>query len=57
MHKKKDVQKTLRAFDETLKILSKTIKSKHNIKLKIEGDLVSPVFRKVIDFNLFINKK
>ena len=57
MHKKKDIQKTLNAFDETFKILSKIIKEKQNIKLKIEGDLVSPVFRKVSDFNSFINKR
>ena len=57
MHKKKDIEKTLRAFDETLMILSKKIKSKQKIKLKIEGDLVSPVFRKVSDFNSFINKQ
>ena len=48
--------KTL-TFDETLMILSKIIKSKQKIKLKIEGDLVSPVFRKVSDFNSFISKQ
>ena len=57
MHKKKDIKKTLKAFDETFEILSKIIKSKENINSKIVGELVSPVFRKVTDFNSFINKR
>jgi len=57
MHKKSDINKTLKAFDETLEILSKIIKLNLDIKSKIEGDLVSPVFRKVSDFNSFIDKK
>ncbi len=57
MHKKKDIKKTLKAFDETFEILSKIIQSKQNINSKIVGDLVSPVFRKVTDFNSFINKR
>ena len=38
-------------------MLEKIIKRGVNIKSKIEGDLVSPVFRKVSDFNSFIDKK
>ena len=57
MHKKNDINKTLNAFDETLEMLSKIIKLNLDIKSKIEGDLVSPVFRKVSDFNSFIDKK
>tara|TARA_B110000305_G_scaffold190924_1_gene213435 strand:+ start:93 stop:1484 length:1392 start_codon:yes stop_codon:yes gene_type:complete len=57
MHKKSDINKTLKAFDETLEILSKIIKLNLDIKSKIEGDLVSPVFRKISDFNSFIDKK
>ena len=57
MHKKSDINKTLKAFDETLEMLEKIIKRGVNIKSKIEGDLVSPVFRKVSDFNSFIDKK
>jgi len=57
MHKKSDINKTLKAFDETLEMLSKIIKLNLDIKSNIEGDLVSPVFRKVSDFNSFIDKK
>ena len=57
MHKKKDINKTLKAFDETLELLAKIIKGNLNINSKIEGDLVSPVFRKISDFNSFIDKK
>jgi len=56
-HKKNDIIKTLKAFDETLEKLSRIIKNKSSIRSKIEGDLVSPVFRKVTDFNSFIAKK
>ena len=57
MHKRGDINKTLKAFDETLEILGKIIKRNLNLKSKIEGDLVSPVFRKISDFNSFIDKK
>ena len=57
MHKKRDIKKTLNAFDETLELLKNIISKNSNIRTKIEGDLVSPVFRKVSDFNSFIDKK
>ena len=56
MHKKSDISKTLKAFDETFEILEKIIKHRIKIRSKIEGDLVSPVFRKVSDFNSFVTK-
>ena len=57
MHKKSDINKTLKAFDETFERLNKIINKEINIRSQIEGDLVSPVFRKVSDFNSFIDKK
>ena len=39
--------------EDIKKIINKDI----NIRSQIEGDLVSPVFRKVSDFNSFIDKK
>lgn len=57
MHKKNDISKTLKAFDETFDKLNKIISRNRNIRSQIEGDLVSPVFRKVSDFNSFIDKK
>ncbi len=57
MHKKNDINKTLKAFDETFERLNKIINKEINIRSQIEGDLVSPVFRKVSDFNSFIDKK
>ncbi len=57
MHKKQDIKRTLNAFDETLELLKNIISKNSNIRSKIEGDLVSPVFRKVSDFNSFIDKK
>ena len=44
-------------IDETLEILSRVIKSNINIRSMLEGELVKPVFRKVSDFNSFIDKK
>ena len=57
MHKKADINKTLNAFEEIFEKLEKIIIKNLDIKSKIEGDLVSPVFRKVSDFNSFIDKK
>ena len=54
---KNDIKKTLKAFEETFEILSKIVKNNISIMTRIEGDLVSPVFRKVSDFNSFINKR
>ncbi len=57
MHKNIDIKNTLKAFDETFDRLNKIINHDLNIRSQIEGDLVSPVFRKVSDFNSFIDKK
>ena len=57
-HTKKDIYKTLNAFDDIFKIFKNNFLEK-NLKLKnsLEGKVVSPVFRKVSDFNSYMTNK
>ena len=50
-HKKKDIIKTVFAFNEIFEILGKVIHSGKSITSHLEGKTVQPVFRKVADFN------
>ena len=56
-HKKKEIKKTLKIFDQILKMFKNLfIEKKLRISSKLEGKVVKPVFRKVADFNSIINK-
>ncbi len=55
-HKKKDIYKTVNAFDEIFADLKKIIDSGKNISHYLEGKTVQPVFRQVADFNSYITK-
>lgn len=55
-HKKKDIKKTLDAYDEVMKLFKKIIDNNLNLRNMIEGTPVSPVFRKVADFNSYTRK-
>ncbi len=55
-HKKKDVIKTVNAFDEIFSSLKKIVHSGKNISNYLEGKTVQPVFRQVADFNSYITK-
>tara|TARA_X000000950_G_scaffold284181_1_gene386725 strand:+ start:975 stop:2366 length:1392 start_codon:yes stop_codon:yes gene_type:complete len=57
-HKKKEIDKTLKAFNQILKMFKNLfIEKKLKISSQLEGRVVKPVFRKVADFNSIINKK
>ena len=58
-HKTKDINKTLNAYDEVMILFKRVIKNNLNLRSKIEGIPVKPVFRKVADFNAYTlkNKK
>ena len=54
---KKEIKKTLKIFDQILKMFKNLfIEKKLRISSKLEGKVVKPVFRKVADFNSIINK-
>tara|TARA_Y100000768_G_scaffold63599_1_gene43731 strand:- start:34217 stop:35608 length:1392 start_codon:yes stop_codon:yes gene_type:complete len=55
-HKKKDIVKTLNAYDDVMKLFKNIIDSNLNLRNRIEGIPVKPVFRKVADFNSYTLK-
>ena len=56
-HKLEDIEFSLNAYDATLKSLRKVIDSNVSLRSFIEGEPVKPVFRKVADFNAYIQQK
>lgn len=56
-HKESDVQETLNAYEDVLKLFRGVVDSNASLRSLIEGKPVEPVFRKVADFNSFINQK
>ena len=56
-HEKKEIIKTLNAFDEICNNFNKNfIKKSLKIKYFLEGKVLKPVFRNVTDFNSYIKK-
>ena len=55
-HKRKDIEYTIKAFDEVFEKAKKIINNNKSVKYLIEGESVKPVFRKVSDFNSYIIK-
>ena len=55
-HKSKQIKKTLQAFDEIMGLFKKIHTNSLNLRNKIEGIPVRPVFRKVADFNYYTRK-
>lgn len=56
-HKKKEIKKTLIAFDQICEIFNRNfLKKNKKIRNYLEGKTLKPVFRKVSDFNSFIKK-
>ena len=56
MHKEKEIDHTLDAFYDIFKSLRKIIDSKKYLKNLLKRKPVKPVFRKVADFNSYIQK-
>lgn len=52
-HTQEDIKRTLAAFDEIMGLFRQILDNKHNLRSKIEGEPVKPVFRKVADFNSY----
>jgi glutamate-1-semialdehyde aminotransferase len=55
-HKMEDIHEALGAYDEALRLLSHAIRSDRPLRSFIEGIPVRPVFRKVSDFNAYIQQ-
>ncbi len=55
-HKKEDITKTLKAYDEVMLLFKKIVDKNMRLRNKIEGIPVKPVFRKVADFNSYTRK-
>jgi len=55
-HKKEDIDFTLECFDDIFKIFKEIVDQKKPLRPLIEGIPVRPVFRKVTDFNAYIQK-
>ena len=56
-HNDSHINTTLEAFDESIEKLSLIVKNNKNLISYIEGEPVKAVFRKVSDFNSFIQQK
>jgi glutamate-1-semialdehyde 2,1-aminomutase/spore coat polysaccharide biosynthesis protein SpsF len=56
-HNLEDIDYALGAYDETLGLLKKAMDSRRPLRSFIEGEPVKPVFRKVADFNAYIQQK
>jgi glutamate-1-semialdehyde aminotransferase len=55
-HKLADIHETLNAYDDALRLLSHAVRSDRSLRSFIEGIPVRPVFRKVSDFNSYIQQ-
>jgi glutamate-1-semialdehyde 2,1-aminomutase len=56
-HKMADINKTLNAYDDVMRLFKIIINKNLNLRDMIEGTPVKPVFRKVADFNSYTRKK
>lgn len=56
-HKDADIEETLNAYEDVLKLFKSVVDSNQSLRGLIEGKPVEPVFRKVADFNSYVTKK
>ena len=56
-HHKDDIELTLNAFEDVMKLFRKVIDDSRSLISLIEGEPVKPVFRNVADFNSYATKK
>ena len=56
-HQKGDIELTLNAFEDVMKLFRKIIDGTRSLRSLIEGEPVKPVFRNVADFNSYVTQK
>jgi glutamate-1-semialdehyde aminotransferase len=56
-HSMEDIETTLNAYEDVLRMFRKVANSTQTLRSLIEGEPVKPVFRKVADFNSYIAQR
>jgi glutamate-1-semialdehyde aminotransferase len=56
-HQKDDIELTLNAFEDVMKLFRKVLDGTRSLRSLIEGEPVEPVFRNVADFNSYVTQK
>ncbi|MCH8157704.1 MAG: aminotransferase class III-fold pyridoxal phosphate-dependent enzyme, partial [Nitrospinae bacterium] len=56
-HQKEDIELTLNAFEDVMKLFRKVVDGTRSLRSLIEGEPVKPVFRNVADFNSYVTQK
>jgi len=56
-HSVEDIETTLNAYEDVLRMFRKIVNSNQTLRSLIEGEPVKPVFRKVADFNSYIAQR
>jgi glutamate-1-semialdehyde 2,1-aminomutase len=56
-HQREDIEMTLNAFEDVMKLFKKIVDDSQSLRSFIEGEPVKPVFRNVADFNSYVVKK
>ncbi len=56
-HQKDDIESTLNAFEDVMKLFRKIVDGTESLRSFIEGEPVKQVFRNVADFNSYVVKK
>jgi len=55
-HQKEDIEMTLNAFEDVMKLFKKVVDGSQSLRSLIEGEPVKPVFRNIADFNSYVVK-
>jgi len=56
-HKMEDIEFSLNCYEDTFKLFKEIVDKKKDLRSRIDGDPVKPVFRKVSDFHAYTLKK
>jgi glutamate-1-semialdehyde 2,1-aminomutase len=55
-HQKEDIEMTLNAFEDIMKLFKRIVGGSQSLRSLIEGEPVKPVFRNIADFNSYVVK-
>ncbi|MEC7641747.1 MAG: aminotransferase class III-fold pyridoxal phosphate-dependent enzyme [Nitrospinota bacterium] len=55
-HQREDIEMTLNAFEDVMKLFKKIVDGSQSLRSFIEGEPVKPVFRNIADFNSYVVK-